>query len=128
MPWAPKRERAHFSPQMSDEDRTAPSSTTLWGQTLTFALTTASIPTRQWSLITARSARNAPDSMTQSEPMTFSRYRAPFPIRVRCQTTVDWIDAPSSTTQPSPRTTFPAVTPAPTTQSLPSTTFCSSAV
>jgi len=49
-------------------------------------------------------------------------------IVVRGHTTEDWRTAPSSTTHPSPSTTFSAETPAPTTQSLPITTFCRSEV
>ena len=128
MPYAPNRDRAHFSPQMREEERTAPSSTTLWGHTLTFALTTASVPMTQWSLITARSARNAPLRTCASLPTMFSWIRAPFPTETRGQSTEDWITAPSSMTHPSPATTFFRVTPAPTTQSLPSRTFSSSAV
>jgi hypothetical protein len=113
---------------MSDEERTAPSSTTLWGHTFTFALTTASTPMSQWSLMTARSARNAPRCTFASEPTMFSRIRAPFPTEARGHSTVDWITAPSSTTHPSPTTVFRMTTPGPTTQSFPNRTFSSSAV
>jgi hypothetical protein len=113
---------------MREEERTAPSSTTLWGHTFTFALTTASTPMSQWSLTTARSARNAPRWTLASEPTMFSRIRAPFPTDTRGHSTEDWITAPSSTTHPSPKTTLLMTTPEPTTHSFPSRTFSSSAV
>src|SRR5512135_1075415 len=113
---------------MREDDRTAPSSTTLCGHTFTFGLTTASVPMTQWSLTTARSARKAPRPTLTSDPTMASKIRAPFPTDTRSHSTEDWRTAPSSTTQPSPTTTLLIVTPDPTTHFLPRSTLERSAV
>src|SRR5512135_365337 len=113
---------------MREDDRTAPSSTTLCGHTFTFGLTTASVPMTQWSLTTARSARKAPRPTRAWDPTMFSKIRAPFPTDTLSHSTEDWITAPSSTTHPSPTTTLFIVTPDPTTHFFPKRTLDSSAV
>src|SRR5206468_5744186 len=60
--------------------RVAPSSTSLYGQTLTFALTTLASPIRQKSAMTTPSARKALAPMTDFLPITASFTTAPGPI------------------------------------------------
>src|SRR3989338_1841218 len=121
-PYGPKIFLLHFSPQIRLDARIAPSSTTLYGQTFTPALTVLPLPMRQPSLITAPSATYAPTFISELLATTFSCNTAFCPMDTLSHKIDEIIVAPSSIVQLFPITESTILTSAPTLQFPPLTT------
>src|SRR6266508_4897375 len=103
-PYRPKSDRLHRSPQTRLMASVAPSSTSLYGQTFTLALTTLPSPIRQKSATTTPSARNALARTTLLRPITASLTTAPGPISTPSQRTLPSTSAPAWMTVSGPMT------------------------
>src|SRR3990170_3654845 len=121
-PYGPKIFLLHFSPQIRMDARIAPSSTLLYGQTFTPALTVLPLPMRQLSLITAPSARYAPSFISDLLATTFSCSTAFCPIETLFHRIEEMMVAPFSMIQLSPTIESIILASAPTLQFAPMTT------
>src|SRR6266508_234477 len=94
-PYRPKSDRLQRSPQTRLMASVAPSSTSLYGHTLTLVLTTLASPILQKSAMTTPSARKALAPMAVFRPITASLTTAPGPISTPSQMTLASTSAPA---------------------------------
>ena len=103
-PYRPNRARDHRSPHTRLTASVAPSSTSLYGQTFTLALSSLDSPIFEKSPTTTPSARKALARTVAPRPTMASFSTAPGPTRASSQRMLPVTSAPSPTTAPGPIT------------------------